>query len=45
VEIAKECVKITDLQPEEDHIFVNITSGRKTKAIDYYLLLMRDMKE
>jgi CRISPR locus-related DNA-binding protein len=33
VEIAKECVKIIDLQPEEDHIFVNITSGRKTKAI------------
>jgi len=33
VEIAKECVKIIDMQPKEDHIFVNITSGRKTKAI------------
>ena len=33
VEIAKECVKVIDMQPIEDHIFVNITSGRKTKAI------------
>ncbi len=33
VEIAKKCVEIIDLQPKEDHIFVNITSGRKTKAI------------
>jgi len=33
VEIAKECVKIIDLQPQEDQIYVNITSGRKTKAI------------
>ena len=33
VKIATECVKIIDLQPDEDHIFVNITSGRKTKAI------------
>ncbi len=33
VEIARECVKVIDLQPNEDHIFVNITSGRKTKAI------------
>src|SRR3989344_9552601 len=33
VEIARECVKIIDMQPEGDHIFVNITSGRKTKAI------------
>jgi CRISPR-associated protein Csa3 len=33
VEVAKECVKVIDMQPIEDHIFVNITSGRKTKAI------------
>ncbi len=33
VEIAKKAVEIIDLQPNEDHIFVNITSGRKTKAI------------
>jgi CRISPR-associated protein Csa3 len=33
VEIAKECVKVIDMQPEGDPIFVNITSGRKTKAI------------
>lgn len=33
VEIAKECVKIIDLQPKDDEIYVNITSGRKTKAI------------
>jgi len=33
VEVAKECVKVIDMQPNEDHIFVNITSGRKTKAI------------
>ncbi len=33
VEVARECVKVIDLQPSEDHIFVNITSGRKTKAI------------
>jgi len=33
VEVAKKAVDIIDLQPKEDHIFVNITSGRKTKAI------------
>jgi|SRR3989339_886077 len=33
VQIAKDCVDIIDAQPNEDHIFVNITSGRKTKAI------------
>lgn len=33
VEIAKECVKVIDLQPKDDEIYVNITSGRKTKAI------------
>jgi len=33
VEVAKECVKIIDLQPKDDLIYINITSGRKTKAI------------
>ncbi len=33
VEVAKKAVDIIDMQPNEDHIFVNITSGRKTKAI------------
>ncbi len=33
VEVAKKCVEIIDLQPQEDEIYVNITSGRKTKAI------------
>jgi CRISPR locus-related DNA-binding protein len=33
VEIARKCVEIIDLQPQEDQIYVNITSGRKTKAI------------
>jgi len=33
VEVAKECVKIIDLEPDGNEIYVNITSGRKTKAI------------
>ncbi len=33
VEVARKCVDIIDMQHKEDHIFVNITSGRKTKAI------------
>lgn len=33
VSIAAKCVEIIDMQPNEDLIFVNITSGRKTKAI------------
>lgn len=33
VQIAKDCVDIIDMQPKEDIIYVNITSGRKTKAI------------
>jgi CRISPR-associated protein Csa3 len=33
VEIAKDCVEIIDMQPKDDTIYVNITSGRKTKAI------------
>jgi len=33
VEVAKKAVELIDMQPNEDHIFINITSGRKTKAI------------
>jgi len=33
VKVAKKCVDIIDLQPKDDVIYVNITSGRKTKAI------------
>jgi len=33
VQIAKDAVDLIDAQPNEDHIFVNITGGRKTKAI------------
>jgi CRISPR-associated protein Csa3 len=33
VEIAKDCVDLIDAQPNEDIIYVNITSGRKTQAI------------
>ena len=33
VEVAKKAVEVIDLQPTEDHIFVNITAGRKTQAI------------
>jgi CRISPR-associated protein Csa3 len=33
VEVAKKSVEVIDLQPAEDHIFVNITAGRKTQAI------------
>ena len=33
VEIAKKAVEVIDLTPKEDLIYVNITSGRKTKAI------------
>ena len=33
VEVAKKCVEIIDMQHKDDHIFINITSGRKTKAI------------
>jgi CRISPR locus-related DNA-binding protein len=33
VETAKKCVEIIDMQPKDDHIFVNITAGRKTQAI------------
>ncbi|MCG2719702.1 MAG: CRISPR-associated CARF protein Csa3 [Nanoarchaeota archaeon] len=33
VKIATKCVEIIDMQPKDDTIYVNITSGRKTKAI------------
>lgn len=33
VKIATKCVEIIDLCPKEDSISINITSGRKTKAI------------
>ncbi len=33
VSIATKCVEIIDMQPTEYQIFVNITAGRKTKAI------------
>lgn len=31
--IAKKCVEVIDMQPKEDQVFVNITSGRKTMAL------------
>ena len=33
VEVAAKCVEIIDMQPKEEDIYINITSGRKTKAI------------
>src|SRR3989344_3998925 len=33
VEIARKATEIIDMQPKEDIIYVNITSGRKTKAM------------
>ncbi len=33
VEVARKCVEIIDMQPKDDWIFINITSGRKTKAL------------
>lgn len=33
VNVATKCVEIIDMQPKEDLIYVNITSGRKTKSI------------
>jgi CRISPR-associated protein Csa3 len=33
VDIAKKVVDVIDMQPKDDEIYVNITSGRKTKAI------------
>jgi CRISPR-associated protein Csa3 len=33
VKVAEKCVEIIDMQPKDDQIFINITSGRKTKAL------------
>lgn len=33
VKVAEKCVEIIDLQPKNDEIFINITSGRKPKAL------------
>tara|TARA_Y100000034_G_scaffold87295_1_gene104685 strand:+ start:1346 stop:1948 length:603 start_codon:yes stop_codon:yes gene_type:complete len=33
VKVARKCVEIIDMQPKDDLIYINITSGRKTKAI------------
>jgi len=33
VEIARKATEIIDMQPKEDIIYINITSGRKTKAM------------
>jgi len=33
VEVAKKCVEVIDMQPREDKVYINITSGRKTKAL------------
>ena len=33
VEVARKVVDIIDLQPKEDRLFVNVTSGRKTQAL------------
>jgi len=33
VSIAEKCVEIIDMQPKDDVLYVNVTSGRKTKAL------------
>ncbi|PIN83221.1 hypothetical protein COV61_03755, partial [Candidatus Micrarchaeota archaeon CG11_big_fil_rev_8_21_14_0_20_47_5] len=33
VEVARKCVEIIDKQGKDDEIYVNITSGRKTRAV------------
>ena len=33
VAVARKCVEIIDMQPNDDAIYINITGGRKTKAI------------
>ena len=33
VAVARKCVEIIDLAPKNDVVYVNITSGRKTKAL------------
>ena len=32
VKVAEKCVEIIDMQPKDDEIYINVTSGRKTKA-------------
>lgn len=33
VQVAEKCVEIIDMQPKDDIIYINITAGRKTKAL------------
>ena len=33
VGIAEKCVEIIDMHPKNDEIYINVTSGRKTKAL------------
>jgi len=33
VKVAAKCVEIIDMQPKDDIVYINITSGRKTKAL------------
>jgi len=33
VSIASKCVEIIDMQPQDDVVYVNVTAGRKTKAL------------
>jgi len=33
VKVAEKGVEIIDMQPKDDEIFINVTSGRKTKAL------------
>tara|TARA_Y100000310_G_C20658670_1_gene803432 strand:- start:247 stop:855 length:609 start_codon:yes stop_codon:yes gene_type:complete len=37
VKVATKCVEVIDMQPKDDIVYVNITSGRKTKAIGLLL--------
>lgn len=37
VKAATKCVEVIDMQPKDDIVYVNITSGRKTKAISLLL--------
>jgi len=37
VAVAKKCVEVIDKEPKDDTIYINITSGRKTKAIGLLL--------
>ena len=37
VDVATKCVEVIDMQPKDDKIYINITSGRKTAAIGLLL--------